>query len=156
MSYVDENVKNDAEQIHKAFTEHEKNLHIPEPEFVINRLATDVLTTVSEEIIMGYHPALGVRNDPADTDVVDPTDIVNTIIRNCAKVLSDMFIRREISSHMYVYISMYLSHLIVPEMPGSLYYGLDDTEVMKKMIPENHLDVIRNELRLKALKDKNI
>lgn len=155
MSYVDENVKKDAEQIHKAFTEYEKNLHIPEPEFVINSLATDVLTTVTENIIMGYHPALGIRNDPADTGVVDPTDIVDTIIYNCAEVLTDMFTRREISSHMYVYVSMFLSHLIVAEVPGSPYYGLDDIEVIKKMIPENHLDVIRNELKLKALKDKN-
>lgn len=154
MTYVDENVKKDAKLIHDEWEKYKSDLYIPDPEYVIIEYAKEILVSVTEDIIMGYHPCLGAKKDPAD-DVVDTTDIIDNIIYDCAVALTEKFVRREISVQMHTYVSMFLSHLIAGEVPGSPYYGLDDEEVVRKMIPENHLELIKFELKLKALKDKN-
>lgn len=110
------------------------------PELHILSVAEAALSDCLYQVMFGVHPQLSDMNPEEEDGTLDPDQLKEMIMRDCALSLISRFKKHEIDHQTMIYASMMLSPMLHNYWPSDK----DGEELVREHIPQVHLDALKD------------
>lgn len=108
------------------------------PELHILSVADKALSDCLYQVMFGVHPQLSEMNPEEEEGTLDPDQLKEMIMRDCALSIIDMYKKNQIDHQTMIYASMVIS----PILNDHWDMEKDGEEMVRQLIPQAHLDAL--------------